>query len=388
MLLRGHVAEHRRAVPADHGRSDRAGDVIVTGRDIGDQRTQRVEGRLVAHLALLDDLELDLVHRNVAGALNHHLDIVFPGFLGELAQGFQLGELGFIAGIGDAAGTQTIAQREAHIMLLEDFADVFEALVEHVLLMVLDHPLGKNRAAAAHNAGDAAGGQRNVLDQDAGVNGHIIDALLGLLFDDLQHDLPAQILDAAHARERFINRHGADGDRRGGDNRFPDRGDIAAGRKVHDRIGAVLDGVLELFKFARDIAGDAGIPNIRIDLALGCDPDAHGLEVRVMDVGRDDHPPARDFAANQFRRKILAPGDVMHLLGDDALPRVVHLRADPVVFSFCYPFFAHGDLRLGSTDAPVLKWRGARPRLFTWWPYFFFFGFLTSFFGLLSFATW
>ena len=39
--------------------------------------------------------------------------------------------------------------------------------------------------------------------------------------------------------------------------------------------------------------------------------------------------------------RLLAPRDVFHLLGDVALARIVHLRADRVVLAFCYPFFAH-----------------------------------------------
>ena len=35
MFFRRDVAKHGAAVPADHGRADRAGDVIVAGRDVG-----------------------------------------------------------------------------------------------------------------------------------------------------------------------------------------------------------------------------------------------------------------------------------------------------------------------------------------------------------------
>ena len=92
-----------------------------------------------------------------------------------------------IAGIGQAAGTQAIAQRKADVVLLEDLADLVEVLVEQVLLVILDHPFGQDRAAAADDAGDALGGERNVLHQHAGVDGHVIHALLGLLFDHFQH---------------------------------------------------------------------------------------------------------------------------------------------------------------------------------------------------------
>ncbi len=62
-----------------------------------------------------------------------------------------------------------------------------------------------------------------------------------------------------------------------------------------------------------------------------------------MDIGRNNHAAARDFIANQFRRDAFAIRDVLHLLGDDALAGVVHLRADPIGFAFCYPLFAHGN---------------------------------------------
>jgi hypothetical protein len=106
VLLGRHVAEHGSAVPADHGRADRRRDVVVARRDIGDQRPQRVERRLVAHLVFLLHLQLDLVQRDVAGPFDHHLHIVLPGLLGQLAQRLQLRELRFVAGIGDAAGPQ------------------------------------------------------------------------------------------------------------------------------------------------------------------------------------------------------------------------------------------------------------------------------------------
>ena len=97
------VAEHGRAVPADHGRADGGGDVVVAGSDVRDERAEDVERRAVAELDFLVDLLLDLVHRHVAGAFDHDLHVVLPGLAGELAEGLQLGELRLVAGIGDAS---------------------------------------------------------------------------------------------------------------------------------------------------------------------------------------------------------------------------------------------------------------------------------------------
>jgi len=65
-----------------------------------------------------------------------------------------------------------------------------------------------------------------------------------------------------------------------------------------------------------------------------------------MDVGGDNHPPARHFVADRVGRKPLALGDVFHLFGDPPLPPVMHLRADLVACAPRYPFLSH--------NAPIL----------------------------------
>ena len=64
---------------------------------------QRVEGRLRTVLQLQIHVFLDQVHGDVAGAFDHHLHVVLPRDLGQLAQGFQLCELCFIIGVVDGA---------------------------------------------------------------------------------------------------------------------------------------------------------------------------------------------------------------------------------------------------------------------------------------------
>ena len=78
--------------------------MVIARRDVGGQRSQRVERSFAAFAQLLVHVLLDLMHRHMAGALDHHLAAFVPGDLGELAQGFQLGELGAVIGVGDRAG--------------------------------------------------------------------------------------------------------------------------------------------------------------------------------------------------------------------------------------------------------------------------------------------
>ncbi len=137
VLLGRHIAKHGTAEPADHRRADGGSDVVVAWRDIGYQRPQRVERRFVADLDFLVDLHLDLVHRDVARALDHRLDVVLPSaFVVQLAEGFEFGELRLVAGIGQRTGPQTVAEREADVVLLEDLADLVEVLIEQVLLVM------------------------------------------------------------------------------------------------------------------------------------------------------------------------------------------------------------------------------------------------------------
>jgi len=77
----------------------------------------------------------------VARTFDHHLHVVFPSFLGEFAEHFEFGELCFVACIRNASRPQAIAERKTHVMLLENLADVFEPLVQEILLLVVLHPV-------------------------------------------------------------------------------------------------------------------------------------------------------------------------------------------------------------------------------------------------------
>ncbi len=189
------------------------------------------------------------------GPFDHHLNVVVPGLPGQLSQCFQFGELSRIAGVGDGAGPQSIAQGEADIVFLEDLADRVEVLIEQILLVILHHPFSQDRPAAAYDPGDPFGCQRNVLHQHAGVNGHVIDALLGLLLDDFEHHVDVQIFNPADAGKSFVYRHRPDRHWRILDDLLADERDVAPGRQVHHGISAELDGVPQLLQFLIDIRG-------------------------------------------------------------------------------------------------------------------------------------
>src|SRR5208337_1717716 len=234
-------------------------------------------------------------------------------------------ELGVVTGIGDATGTEAVSERKAYVVLGENLADVLETFIEEVLLVVVGHPLCEDGAAAAHNAGYALGNQRQVPNQHAGMDGHVVHTLLSLFFNHFKHYAGRQVFNPLHARNGFIDRYGADGDRRMAQNRFANFVNLPAGREVHHRVRAVVDRNVELLEFFFDVGADRRVADVGVDLAQRGHPDAHGLEFGMVDVGRNDHAAAGNLVADQLRRKFLAAGDVVHFFADDSLAGVVHL---------------------------------------------------------------
>src|SRR5438552_8697068 len=70
VLLGSDVAKHGGAVPSDQDGADGAGDVVVSRRDIGGQRSQGIERSFRTQLDFLFHLLLDLVQWDVAGAFD------------------------------------------------------------------------------------------------------------------------------------------------------------------------------------------------------------------------------------------------------------------------------------------------------------------------------
>src|SRR5262249_42296837 len=155
--------------------------------------------------------------------------------------------------------------------------------------------------------------------------------------------------DAADFFERLIDRHGADGDGRVADDPVADVVDVAPGGEVHHRVGAPADRPHHLLDFLGHRGGDGGIADIGVDLHQEVAADDHRLGFGVVDVGGDDGAPARDFAADEFRRdeigdrgakifavtdvltcrfaaEVFADGDEFHFRRDDPAPRIFELR--------------------------------------------------------------
>ncbi len=327
VLLGRHVAEHRRAEPSDHGRADRRRDVVVARRDIGHEGAEGVEGRLVADRELLLDVLLDPVHRDVARPFDHDLAVLRPGLRRQLAQRLELRELRRVVGVGRRARAETVPEREGDVVRLQDLADLVEPGVKETFQVMREAPLGHDRAAARDDPRHASRGQRDVGEPDAGVHREVVDALLGLLDQRVAIDLPGQLLGlSADLLERLIDRDGSDRNRGVPKDPLPGLVDVAAGREVHDRIGAPSRRPGHLLDLLLDRRAHGGVADVGVDLHEEVASDDHRLGLGVIDVGRQDRAAARDLAPNLLGLARLAHGDEFHLGRHLAPPRVEHLR--------------------------------------------------------------
>jgi len=78
------------------------------------------------------DVLLDQVHRHVAGALDHHLDIVVPGDRCELTKRVKFRKLGLVVRVSVGAGAETVAQR-GDFARRHDLADPAKTRIEGAL---------------------------------------------------------------------------------------------------------------------------------------------------------------------------------------------------------------------------------------------------------------
>ena len=189
------------------------------------------------------------------------------------------------------------------------------------------HHLARIEPPRDDDAGHPLGGERDVLQAHAGVDGEVVDPLLALLAQGLHVDPDGELLDLAlHLLERLVDRHRADRHGRVADDRLAGGVDVLAGREVHHRVGAPLHRPGQLLDLLLDSRGDRRVADVGVDLGLEGLADHHRLELGVADVGRDDGAPAGDLRTDRLGVDALAVGDEAHLLGDDPLAGVEELR--------------------------------------------------------------
>src|SRR5262249_38353616 len=160
-------------------------------------------------------------------------------------------------------GPQPVAERERHVVFTHDVANLIEPLVKETLLVTRQAPLGHDRTAARNDTGNAVGGEMDVAEPHAGVDGEVIYALFALLNQRVAINLPVELHRVAvDFLKRLVDRHGADRDRRVADYPFARVVDVAAGRQVHHGVGAPADRPHHLFDLFFNRRGHGRVADI------------------------------------------------------------------------------------------------------------------------------
>ena len=302
--------------------------MVVAGGDIGDQRSQHIEGGSHADALLHLHVGGDLIQGHMAGAFHHHLHIVRPCALGQLAQTYQLFDLAHVGGVSQTAGTAGIAQRDGHVMLGADLADLVKVLVEGVLVAGHAHPRKHQRTAAAHNV-HLALVLADLLDGLAGnaaVQGNKVHTVLCVQAYHIDEVLCGQLSQIALVvDDRIVHRHSADHHRALVGQLLAEGLGVAVAGQVHNGLCAHVHGAHHLLHLDVVILAVAGDAQIDVDLGAQHAADALRVQAGVVLVGRDGDFALGHQLTDLLRGAVLLLGDDLHFLGHDALAGCVHL---------------------------------------------------------------
>ena len=177
-----HVAQEVGAVCCGDRTANGRRNVVVARRDIGHQRPQHVERRVVAQGLLDLHVGRNFVERHVSRALNHDLYVALPRARGKKAQLNELAYLARVGGVAHAARAQRVAERNGDVVFVQNVEQFVVVLEERVFVARHFHPGVNQAAAAAHNVHHAAAALEAVdaLAVEAGVNRHEVHALFGM----------------------------------------------------------------------------------------------------------------------------------------------------------------------------------------------------------------
>ena len=95
-----------------------------------------------AFLEFLCHVDVNHLHRDMAGAFDHRLHVMLPRNLCQFTERAQFRKLRFVVCVRDRPGAQAVAETERNVVRFHDLADFFEARVEEIFLVMRETPLG------------------------------------------------------------------------------------------------------------------------------------------------------------------------------------------------------------------------------------------------------
>ena len=327
VLFRSHVTQHAGTVVGGGRRSNAAGDVVVTWKDVGHQWPEHIKRSTVTKRPLQLHVVFDLVEGHVSRTFDHDLHALPPGALSEFAERFEFGQLRAVRRVGKPAGTKAVTDGERDIVLAHDVADVFPQSVGRVLFVVRDHPLGEQRSASAHDADQSILHVLQMSKTDARVNREVVNSLLRLMLQHLQDVVFGEVLDLP-ADDHRVDRHGSDRNVTVANNGLAAFVEVTAGRQVHHRVGFPPLSPLQLLDFLVGAGRNRRRAHVCVDFRLRRSTDRHRIQLvlQMLNVCWDDHSTGGDFVTNLLGRQMWLPlGNAFHFRTDDPSSSLLQL---------------------------------------------------------------
>ena len=125
--------------------------------------------------------------------------------------------------------------------------------VEKTFLVMMETPLGHDGPSPGDDASHAARCMGDEAEENSGMDGEVIDALLGLFNEGIPEQLPRKIFNApVHLLESLVDRNGPNGNRGVTDDPLTGSMNVFSGGKVHYGVRSPLGGPPHLLHFLID----------------------------------------------------------------------------------------------------------------------------------------
>ena len=340
VLCGSNVAEEVSAVCGSDSTADSGSDVVVSGSDIRNERSEHVERRIVADTLLELHIRGYFVHSHVSGALDHDLYILSPCSLGE---GAELDEFCYLTRIGSVvytAGTERVTEADSYVEFAEYLEHVVVVLEEGVLIAGHHHPREEERTSAGNDVHFSLVTHEslNSAAVDTCVDSHEVHALLGVCANDLEEVLRCYLEEVLlKVADSVVHRNSTYHRGRLLNERLAEGIGLAVVAEVHDSLCTELDSHVNFIHFHVIVILIAGDTEVHVYLRSHAHTDTLGRDRLVVDIAGDSHNARSHALAEDFRVHVFLFGNYLHFGRDYALLSGFHLCA---VFSHWFYFLS------------------------------------------------
>ena len=237
VLLGSHVAKHGSTESGNVGSTNGGSDVVVARSNIRSEWSKSVERSLMTPIELVAHVLWNLVQRDMARSFVHDLDVLGPRACGQETLSHEFGKLCFVVGIEDGARTEAVTNGQRNVVFSTDIQNIVPMFVGEVLLVVVDVPLGMDGSTTRDDTSLAMDRHGDISQQDTGMDGEVVNTLLGLLNQGFPEDFPREVFgNTIHLFKCLINRDSSDWNGRVAHDPFTSLANVHTSTQIHEGV--------------------------------------------------------------------------------------------------------------------------------------------------------